>query len=195
MVGMSWEDDQEFERAWWGDCTNTFTEETKQLTYAYKMGLTCYSNNGKWPCYNLEGKSVIDIGGGPVSMLLKCENRGFCKVADPCDFPTWVVNRYTESQIAYIHTAAEELLWGESDEVWIYNVLQHTQDPELIIKNARNLAPVIRIFEWIDLPPHEGHPQELKEEDLNKWLGDTGTTEWLNENHCYGRAYYGVFTR
>lgn len=192
---MSWEDDQEFERTWWGDCNNTFTEETKQLTYGYKMGLTCYANYGKWPCYNLEGKSVLDIGGGPVSMLLKCENRGFCKVADPCNFPTWVINRYMESQIAFIHITGEELLWGESDEVWIYNVLQHTQDPELIIQNAKNLAPVIRIFEWIDLPPHEGHPQELKEEELNKWLGGTGTTEWLNENGCYGRAYYGVFTR
>lgn len=191
---MSWEDDQEFERSWWGDCTNTFTEETKQLTYGYKMGLTAYSNNGKWPCYNLEGLRILDIGGGPVSMLLKCENRGdHCTVSDPCKYPAWVSARYFLANISLLTIKGEDFDKGQWDEVWIYNVLQHTENPEKIIQNARNISPLIRIFEWIDIPAHEGHPQELKEEDLNKWLGGTGTTEWLNENGCHGRSYYGVF--
>lgn len=190
---MSWKNDQEFERSWWGDCSNTFTEETKQLTYGYKMGLSCYANNGKWPCYDIEGKSVIDIGGGPVSLLLKCENRGDCAVVDPCSYPQWVSARYTEANILYSRSRGEDFNTGIWSEVWIYNVLQHTEDPELIIQNARNLASVVRIFEWIDIPAHEGHPQELKEENLNKWLGGDGTTEWLSENGCYGRSYYGVF--
>jgi hypothetical protein len=192
---MTWKDDQEFERNWWGDVSNTFTEETKQLTYAYKMGLTCYSNNGKWPCYDLAGKSVLDIGGGPVSMLLKCENKGaLCRVVDPCAYPLWVRDRYTSAGIGYQQVPAEELVHSlHWDEAWIYNVLQHTEDPETIIKNALEKAPIVRLFEWIDIPAHEGHPQELKEEDLNKWLEGEGTTEWLNENNCYGRAYYGVF--
>jgi 2-polyprenyl-3-methyl-5-hydroxy-6-metoxy-1,4-benzoquinol methylase len=196
---MSWEDDQEFERTWWGECSNTFTEEIKQLSYAYKMGLTAYANAGKWPCYNLVGRSVLDIGGGPTSMLLKCENKGLAsRVEDPCDYPDWIKARYASVGIGYGRTRGEELQYpqytsGIWDEVWIYNVLQHVEDPELIITNARKVAPVIRIFEWIDLPHHEGHPQELKEENLNKWLGGIGTTEWLDENNCYGRAYYGVF--
>lgn len=193
---MSWKDDQEFEQMWWADCANTFTEETKQLTYGYKMGLTCYSNNGKWPCYNLNEANVIDIGGGPVSMLLKCENRGQSLVVDPCDYPTWVKRRYWEAKIEYLQVRGEDLaLDAESHwcEAWIYNVLQHTEDPERIIANARSLAPVVRIFEWLDIPAHLGHPQELKEADLNKWLDGEGTTEFLNENGCYGRAYYGVF--
>lgn len=192
---MTWKDDQEFERNWWGDCSNTFTEETKQLTYGYKMGLQVYSNAGKWPCYNLNGKSVLDIGGGPVSMLLKCENRGpDCTVVDPCAYPVWIDERYASAGIRYIQDRGEnQLLNRKWNEAWIYNVLQHTEDPELIIYNARSVAPVVRIFEWIDIPAHEGHPQELKEEDLNKWLGGEGTTEWLNENGCHGRAYFGLF--
>src|SRR6266704_2122476 len=134
---MAWENDQEFERNWWANCQNTFTEETKQLTYAYKMGLTAYSNRGKWPCYDLAGKSVLDIGGGPVSMLLKCENRGPCLVADPCRYPAWTVDRYRTSGIDFRQIKGEELLEAGWDEVWIYNVLQHTEDPALIIKNAR----------------------------------------------------------
>lgn len=194
MVRMSWEEDQEFERSWWGDCSNTFTEETKQLTYAYKMGLTCYSNNGKWPCYDLNRKSVLDIGGGPVSILLKCENRSrYCMVMDPCEYPGWVEGRYQQSGVDYIRQKGEEEILGFWDEVWIYNVLQHTEDPAQIIKNAKTVAPILRIFEWIDLPAHEGHPQELKEDLLNEWIGGIGTTEHLNENGCYGKAYYGVF--
>lgn len=193
---MSWEHDQEFERSWWGDCSNTFTEETKQLTYAYKMGLHCYSNNGKWPCYDLAGKSVLDIGGGPTSLLLKCENRHnwSCRIVDPCNYPSWVQSRYDTAKIRYSQLRGEDLeTLPIYDEVWVYNVLQHTQDPELIIKNAKQIAPVLRIFEWIDLPAHEGHPQELKEHDLNNWIDGEGTTEELNENGCHGRAYYGVF--
>lgn len=191
---MSWEDDQEFERSWWGDCANTFTEEIKHLSYAYKMGLQAYASGGSWPCYNLENKNVLDIGGGPVSLLLKCENRGRCLVADPCDYPYWVRSRYADVGIDYRRVPGEKLLeFGDWDEVWIYNVLQHVEDPELIIQNARNASSTIRIFEWIDLPPHEGHSQELKEEELNKWLDGEGTVEWLNENSCYGKAYYGVF--
>lgn len=192
---MSWENDQEFERGWWGDCANTFTEEIKQLTYGYKMGLTAYANAGKWPCYDLQGKHVLDIGGGPVSMLLKCENRGrYCMVVDPCEYPEWVQSRYVQCGLDYLRAKGEEPLSGTWDEVWIYNVLQHVEDPELIISNAKSVSTVIRLFEWIDLPPHEGHPHELKEETLNKWLGGIGTTEWLDENNCYGRAYFGVFT-
>lgn len=212
---MSWDKDQEFEREWWGDCANTFSEETKQLTYGYKMGLQCYANNGKWPCYNLDRKSILDIGGGPTSLLLKCENRGRTVVVDPCQYPNWTYHRYQELGIEFLTNKGEDpittyCLCSEEldqnqhplckahekitfDEAWIYNVLQHTEDPEAIIQNAQKYSRLIRIFEWIDIPAHEGHPQELKEELLNEWLGGKGTTEHLNENGCYGRAYYGVF--
>lgn len=199
MTGNEWANEdwnlsQEYERKWWGDACNTFAEETKHLTYAYKMGLTCFTGAGMWPCYDLNGTRVLDIGGGPTSILLKCQRRGPSRVADPCNYPLWVKYRYYEAGIEFSPIKGEDLSWGrEWDEVWCYNVLQHTEDPELIIMNARRMAPVIRLFEWIDIPPHQGHPQELKEESLNKWLGGEGRTEQLNENGCNARAYYGVF--
>jgi 2-polyprenyl-3-methyl-5-hydroxy-6-metoxy-1,4-benzoquinol methylase len=189
-----WTEAQEFERNWWGSCSNTFQEEIKQLTYAHKMGLTAFSSGGHWPVYDLQGKSVLDIGGGPVSILLKCINLGICEVADPCEYPSWVRNRYERAGIIYNLFKGEDLPLFEYDEVWIYNVLQHVEDPELIIHNAKRIASTIRIFEWIDMAPSEGHPQELKEEELNKWLGGQGTTEWLDENGCNGRSFYGVFS-
>lgn len=197
---MPWDDDQQWESEWWGDCVNTFAEETKQLTYARKMGLEAYFDYGKYPVYNLGGKNIVDIGGGPTSMLLKSVNFGFAKVVDPCNYPSWIEERYSVKNIEYLKLEGEKLTddsWENSaDEVWIYNVLQHTHDPELIIENAHKIAPVIRIFEWIDIPPSIGHPQELTEEKLDKWLGGKGATEFIDgENYCDDRAYFGEFAK
>lgn len=190
-----WEVAQEFERSWWGPASNTFCEETKQLTYGYKMGLVAYHNMGQWPVYDLGGRRVLDIGGGPVSMLLKCVNVGPAStVVDPCGYPGWVKERYQSAGIGLWKMRAEDLTFGMSfSEVWLYNVLQHTEDPPRIIANARQAAPVIRVFEWIDTVPWEGHPQVLTEAELNQWLEAEGTTEELNENGCQGRAFFGVF--
>lgn len=194
-----WNDDQEWEAGWWGDCTNTYAEETKQLTYAHRMGLTLTDfGDGRWPVMDLQGRSVLDIGGGPVSMLLKTRNGGARVIADPCQYPEWIAARYDIAGIEYHIIEGESLLDIVSDlptfdEVWIYNVLQHTHDPALIVANARALAPVVRMFEWVDLPPHPGHPQMLKAKVLDGWLSGRGTVEQMNENGCHGRAYYGVF--
>ena len=76
------------------------------------------------------------------------------------------------------------------DEAWIYNCLQHTDDPRLIIENAKRAAKKLRVFEWLDIPPHEGHPWMLTEELLNEWTGGTGGTVFLQESGCYGKAYF-----
>lgn len=195
---MAWEDEQKFEKEWHGNCINSYWEETKQQIYAKRMGLVANFVNGKFPVYDLQDKSIIDIGGGPYSLLLKCINVKVAGLIDPCPYPDWVYQRYREAGVSYIIAKAEDLLKGRDqqvvDEVWIYNVLQHTEDPELIIYNARKVSKIIRIFEWIDMPATEGHPHELKESKLNKWLHGYGKTEDINESGCNGRCYYGIFT-
>jgi hypothetical protein len=182
------------EAAWWGDCGNTFHEEQKQITYATRMGLRPEWTVAHPPQFDLGGHSVIDIGGGPVSLLLKCVNRGHAIVVDPADFPSWVFERYRHCDIELWHGKAEEIEGGPRyDEAWIYNVLQHVEDPELVIRNARASAEIIRLFEWVDQEPRPGHPNLLTEELLNGWLGGTGFVANVNENGAVGRAYYGVF--
>jgi hypothetical protein len=193
----SWEADQEWERGCWGDCLTTFGEENKQITYAHRMGLELIKDDyGNWPLYDLEGKSVLDIGGGPVSILLKTINGGTRALLDPCKYPEWVLTRYSAAGVYQFREAAEGYtVFSDFDEVWIYNVLQHVQDPEAVIETAWRHADVIRLFEWIDQPPTIGHPHELKAEALDSWLGGRGTIEQMNENGCCGPAYYGVFKR
>lgn len=190
---MTWNNAQEWERQWWGTCQNTYGEEQKQLLYANRMGLRPY-HDGRSPYnFDLKGASVLDIGGGPVSLLLKCTNF-FGFVADPCRYPDWVHARYASAGIDYAQEAGEIIDFQGFDEVWLYNVLQHTQDPEKIIRNAQRAGRIIRIFEWIETRINEGHPHSFTEQQLNGWLGGEGKTETLNgQANCWGKCYYGIF--
>jgi hypothetical protein len=195
---MTHDHHQKVERSWWGTCQNTYGEEHKQMVYASLMGLVA-SHDGNSPfSFDMEGKKILDIGGGPVSLLLKCRNFGHSVVWDPCLYPRWVYDRYDAAGIKYAIMKGEDAYVKDFDEVWIYNVLQHTEEPEQIICNAKDAGKALRIFEWVDIPPHDGHPQMLTVDTLKQWI------EWepvysysegtLNgENECYGRYMAGVF--
>ena len=58
--------DFDFEAQYWGACNNTFYEERKHYVYASLMGI----RRAHWS-FTVPIISVVDIGGGPVSMLLK----------------------------------------------------------------------------------------------------------------------------
>jgi len=194
-IKSRWEKAQEWEKAWHGACINTLGEELKQLLYAEKMGLYSY-HDGKSPYnFDLGGASVLDIGSGPASLLLKCVNFSYAKVLEPMEMPDWVLARYEAAGIKFAlgkaEAYADRQVW---DEAWIYNVLQHTEDPELVIMNARRSAKIIRLFEWIDFPTNEGHLHTLAQGELDKWLCGEGKVEKIDgENECYGTAYYGIF--
>lgn len=191
---MNWNKEQQFEKEWWGDCLNTFGEEEKQIVYAERMGLKIF-HDGRSPYnFDLGGVSVLDIGGGPVSILLKCKNVTGT-VMDPCSYPDWVAKRYEQAGIEYMRERGETIILPQRlfDEVWIYNVLQHVDDPARVIKNARSCSKVLRIFEWIENGISEGHPHNLTEKELNKWLGGAGKVMQCNYPTCKGSAYFGVF--
>jgi hypothetical protein len=183
----------DFEKDFWGNCTNTFSEDQKHYCYAKHMGL-----EQTWFGFDVRGKRILDIGGGPTSMLLKCYNLKEGKVCDPIDYPSWTKDRYKSKNISVAVQRGEDVQEEHEgwDEVWIYNVLQHTDDPELIITNAKRAAPVLRIFEWIDIPAHEGHPHMLTQASLEKWIGrGTGETKVFDgQLGCLGNAFYGCFT-
>lgn len=174
-----------YELEFWGDCLDTLGEENKHLVYAPLMGIG----------FNLQGRSVVDIGAGPVSMLLKCEDFNDSAVVDPLlrEFPSWVRARYREAGIAPICIRGEDLDLTGFDEAWIYNVLTHTDDPGLIIENARAAANWVRIFEWLEIPARQGHPQTLHFDQMNEWLGGTGMCGHINQNGAVGLAYWGAF--
>lgn len=187
-------DEQRLEQAWWGVCGNTFHEEQKQLVYAAKMGLVADWGGGHPPEYDLAGASVVDVGGGPSSLLLKTRNAGRRLVIDPCPFPAWVYERYLACGIDYMTVVGEDWSYDERfDEGWIYNVLQHVEDPERVVYTLKRNARVVRLFEWIEIPAYEGHPHELRAQDFIRWLGRSGTVESVNDSGAVGTAFYGAF--
>lgn len=192
---MPWDDDQQFEAEWWGDCANTYGEETKQIAYARRMGLEMVPWGGHWPTYDLGGRSVVDLGGGAVSMLLKCVNLGpHAVVVDPLPMPGWVTERYTGHGVRLVSAPAEEFRWpfDRFDEAWIYNCLQHVIDPAAIVTVARTFARTVRFFEWVGYPPSPGHPHQLEAERLRVWMGGAGEAGWVEEGGAVGNAFFGV---
>lgn len=196
-------EDQRWEQEWWGPCVNSFGEEAKQLCYAPRMGLVNLPRDGRWPVYDLAGRSVLDIGGGPSSMLLKCVDGGELVVCDPCPYPIWTAARYRAAGVTVAQVPAERLDWPRHDfhEAWIYNCLQHVESPARVVANAlEHLAPggILRVFEWIDTPVAPGHPHTLTAADLDMWIHEgvlmPGKVEEVNESGAVGRCYHGFWT-
>jgi hypothetical protein len=183
--------DYTFESQYWGDCCNTFDEDQKHYVYARYMGLKQVGYS-----FDVAGARIIDIGGGPTSMLLKTINLGDrALVVDPLQYPSWTYARYEAKGIESLVMRGEDICVTSFDEAWIYNCLQHTDDPELIIRNAFNAAKTLRIFEWVDVPPHDGHPIELTKQKLDAWIGNEGQTIRLAESGCFGKAYFSTYTK
>lgn len=201
MHEHDWESAQKEEREWWGDCANTLGEELKQTVYARYLGLHFKQIDGLPYQIDLHGDKVLDIGGGPTSLLLKSFNFApGTRVIDPCEYPVWVYDRYRTHGVGVWQDQAENLslMSGVYDEVWMYNCLQHVDDPELIIKNGFDvLKPggVFRIFEWIDTEINEAHPHSLTSEDFHRWTGQYGGIVHLNELGAVGTAYYDVVVK
>lgn len=129
-------------------------------------------------------------------MLLKTVNREHAVVVDPCIYPGWVTQRYREASIYQDVTTAEDWEgWKERprpfDEAWIYNVLQHVEDPEAVVRTAMH-AKLVRIFEWVDTPPTLGHPHTLTAAALDSWLGRRGVVGYVNELGATGMAYWNI---
>jgi len=183
---------KDLEAQFWGDCSNTFAEELKQLVYLREMG---FERKPTWRSqYSFDGggRSFIDIGGGPCSVLLKFTNRKQAVVVDPGAYPPWVASRYAGAHIDLCTVRGEDALdvGGFYDVAFIYNCLQHVDDPEQIVKNARAMTRELRMFEWINVPPHDGHPHMLTETALSRWSGRQGVVKrFAGENECYGEAW------
>lgn len=204
MLSEHWKHAQEEELSFWGDCGNTLGEELKQLIYAKHMGLD-FHHNGNSP-YNIslpEDLSILDIGAGPTSLLLKTGKLTRKVMADPCPYPEWVYERYARCDIEYFRLPGENLIGplarDSFDEVWMYNVLQHVHDPTEILGNIVALLKpggVFRIFDWVESEINDAHPHSFDPEELEYNIyafGFHGELKVIdvNENTATGKALAG----
>lgn len=209
-----WEKAQAWELNWHDNCINSLYEEEKQIVYAEKMGLIRTPNSKTPYVFDLKGASVLDIGGGAYSLLLKCINfHDMTFVTDPLmdKYPEWVKKRYESVGISTLNYKGEDVIkYGfysckdketkklepfVFDMCLIYNVLEHCEDPKKVIENALNMSKEVRIFEWINtsLGVNNGHIHSFTEQQLNEYLGGEGKTEMIKRGGAMGKGYWGIF--
>jgi hypothetical protein len=121
---------------------------------------------------DLEQKSILDIGGGPCSILLHSVNfkKPETTVVDPIyslhpEFSgrlDQIKQRYVNVGITFENKMAEEFLCAlpeeyKFDEAWIYNCLQHVYEPEKILVNTLKHTKILRLAEYINCPTDTAH--------------------------------------
>lgn len=119
----------------------------------------------------LSGKSVLDIGCGPVSYVARMQIPGLREGVDPLNYPLWVYENYSVQQFkVHILPFEQFALTHSYDVVVCYNALQHFQDLRLVgtrcwdvlRKGGRVIAA-----EYLDIPSDPGHIHVLTEESLH----------------------------
>jgi 2-polyprenyl-3-methyl-5-hydroxy-6-metoxy-1,4-benzoquinol methylase len=174
-----WENAQKHEADYWGNCLGmtAWGEFCKQEMYGREMGVFAEYGDGHGEL-SMRKRSVLDVGGGPVSMTLRCIDAGPLVVVDRCEWPSSVRRRYRNYGITFVRAPGEDLGLHDLpilhyDEVWLYNVLQHVADPAKVVTNAvARLSTVgrLRIFEWINIPADDCHPHVLTPDGILNWL-------------------------
>lgn len=113
---------------------------------------------------------IIEVGCADYPALSYCLNEG-CYVIEP--LPSDELKRIcTKNDIVLIDKPAEEVEWPKARETWLFNVLQHVLDPDIIINKAKEATDVIRFFEPINLPVDQMHFHSFTMQYFYKHFGD-----------------------
>lgn len=200
------EEAQAEELAFWNTPGAELGEQFKQITYLRYLDMQ-FTHDGNSPfVIDKTGLSILDVGGGPVSLLLKTNAEMRC-VVDPCEYPEWVIQRYAFNNINFWNIEGENIDEEQMfDEVWMYNVLQHTTDPQKIfngIYESLKYGGKLRFMDWVDTPTNVAHPISLNTTQIARMIYyacfdkplEHLRNAQLNENNAVGTIAYGTFTK
>lgn len=142
------------------------------------------------------GKTIVEIGCADFPALAWCENMNGILI-EP--LPSKILRETVKNRIdlELISKKVEDIeKMPISDEVWLLNVLQHVQDPEVFIEKCKENTKVIRFFEPIDWPIEIYHPHTFTEQDFRNWFGSCvnrygGTDREFHTAHCA----YGIWKK
>lgn len=121
--------------------------------------------------WDLNGRSVIEIGCANYSAISYCANIGEGYVIEPLPSDHLRKN-ISDKNILLFTDRAEDFPFPDVDEVWLLNVLQHTISPDLIIEKAKAAAKVVRFFEPIEAGTDVMHLHNFTLEYFRGHFGD-----------------------
>ena len=151
-------------------------EERKQHTYSYDEGVLhykkSYDNYLKYlgTDYNHEGKTIVEIGCADFPALQHVKAK--CRVViEP--MPSYNLGLICNLNGIHLLDYAVENMFAlpDSDEIWLFNVLQHVIDPDKFIEKCKASTKLIRFFEPLNYPADVCHPHVLTEADFTRWFG------------------------
>ena len=136
-------------------------------------------------------KSIAEVGCGPYPSVLSC-TYSLAVLYEPLPFKT-LQDAAKDGQVIWYQQAFEDVPHPpKTDELWLFNCLQHVRDPELLISKAKKSAKIVRFFEPIDFGTSEPHPHTFSIDDFTRWFGEAkrykgGTAEGFHTADCaYG---------
>lgn len=132
-------------------------EERKHHTGSLEQGICAYAHTyDEYFRYtgggrHQKGKKIIEIGCADIPGLYYCSGFKRGIVIEPMPSNILIeLAKSTEPNIEIIKAPAEDIEFPKVDEVWLFNVLQHVIDPDVIINKAKAAAKIIRFFEPIN---------------------------------------------
>ena len=142
---------------------------------------------------DLNNKTILEIGPARVSALLYCNNYGPSFIVEPTKYDD-TEHLYINKDITFIRDLYEDCESPIVDEIWLFNVLQHIQDPDLFIDKCKKSAKTIKFFEPINTPIETHHPHSFTFDDYVKYFGNSvklykGSTEKFHTADCV----YGIY--
>jgi hypothetical protein len=121
--------------------------------------------------------SVTDFACGPESLLLTYPQAAEMVAVDPLLFLPEDEARYAAAGVRRVVSPMEHYA-GETDEVWMYNCLQHVLDWDAALRVAcRTARHTLRLFDWVDVPTDALHLHTLEESKMRSVLVEEGFWE------------------
>lgn len=135
-------------------------------------------------------KIILEIGPADFPALAYCSNyQGI--IIEPM-MSDHLVQFCGLNEIELITTPAEETNLPDVDEVWLFNLLQHVIDPDLLIAKCKAASDVVRFFEPVDYPTCVYHPHTFSQDDFARWFDGCvqrytdRLARFFDNDCCYG---------
>lgn len=188
ITNKRWEEAQEAERACHDRLIEKIGEQAAhkqyEKTYQYYFN---YLGIDK----DQQGKTIVEIGCADYPALEWCHNvKGI--LIEP--LPSHRLNEYVKANgYELIKDKVENIEIPDCDEIWLLNVLQHVQDPDVFIEKCKKHT--IRFFEPIDCGIHVHHPHDFTEGWYRERLGDCVQNYFprMGTDFHGARCVYGVW--
>jgi hypothetical protein len=114
---------------------------------------------------DVTGKVIAEIGPADIPGLYYCQGTDKSFVVEP--MPSDILPTLG---VKVRKAKAENVDYSKVDEVWLFNVLQHVQDPEKIVQKVKK-AKRVRWFEPVDQGTDACHLHNLTHEMFIEWFG------------------------